>query len=411
MNILWLTNIKPHIVSRMLGENENYFGGWLDDLSNRLLKNNYISFVFLSNAEYSNYYDNFSYHSFCKNSDLSVFFQKVLKNKNYDIINIWGSEYKHSLEMFNIAKKLNYKNIIVSVQGIVSEIAKVYNSYIPYNDFIQLSIHDFIRKSGMLAEKEYFYLNGKHELELIKQINYVIGRTDWDKKVVSQINSKVNYFRLNDSLRDAFYMEPKWKFESCQKYSIFITQAQYPIKGFHLLLRAVNLIRHKYPKIKIYVAGNDPFRLKFYRISSYQLYIKNLIKKFNFKENIEYLGFLNQKQVKEMLLKVNLFVSPSTIENESNSMCEAMLTGTPIVASNVGGISDILEDGVDGYLYDSSDINKLSFLIDKVFSSNGKFNINLNNVIIKANKLFDRDKNYNDLINIYNSIIKDNSIK
>ena len=108
-------------------------------------------------------------------------------------------------------------------------------------------------------------------------------------------------------------------------------------------------------------------------------------------------------------MKVNLFISPSTIENESNSMCEAMLTGTPIVASNVGGISSILTDEVDGYLYDVDDIEKLSSLIDMIFSSKENININLNNVIKKAYRLFDRDKNYNDLINIYNNVINENN--
>ena len=174
----------------------------------------------------------------------------------------------------------------------------------------------------MLVEKDYFYNNGKYEIELLKQVKCVIGRTDWDKKVVSGINSNIKYFRLNDSLRDTFYLEPKWNYNSCQKHSIFITQAQYPIKVFHLLLQAISLIKYKYPDIKIYVAGNNPFNTKFYRLSSYQLYIKKIIKKFELQENI---------------------------------------------------------------------------------------NINLNNVIKKAYRLFDRDKNYNDLINIYNSVINENN--
>lgn len=410
MKILWLTNIKPHIVSRFLGENENCFGGWLDDLSDRLLQDNYVSYVYLSDMEYSKYDNGFSFHSFSKNSDLNSLFYDILSKQNYDIINIWGSEYIHALIMHNVAKKLEYNSIILSIQGIVSEIAKVYDSYINYEDLSKLSIHDFIKHKGMIVEKDYFYNNGKYEVELLKQIKFVIGRTDWDQKIVTGVNSNIKYFRLNDSLRDAFYQEPKWNYFSCQKHSIFITQAQYPIKGFHLLLQAVSLIKYKYPDIKVYVAGNNPFNIKFYRLSSYQLYIKKIIKKYGLQENIQYLGFLNQNDIKETLLKVNLFISPSTIENESNSMCEAMLTGTPIVASNVGGISSILTDGVDGYLYDVDDIEKLSSLIDLVFSSKENINIKLNNVIKKAYRLFDRDKNYNDLINIYNSVIKENNI-
>ena len=125
MKILWLTNIKSHIISRVLGEKENYFGGWLDDLSEKLLQNNYVSFVYLSDKEYFKYNNSFSYHSFSKSSDLNSLFNDILSKQNFDIINIWGSEYIHSLIMYNVAKKLKYKNIILSIQGIVSEIAKV----------------------------------------------------------------------------------------------------------------------------------------------------------------------------------------------------------------------------------------------------------------------------------------------
>lgn len=61
-----------------------------------------------------------------------------------------------------------------------------------------------------------------------------------------------------------------------------------------------------------------------------------------------------------------------------------MLTGTPIVASNVCGISSILTDGIDGYLYDADDIEKLSSLIDLVFSSKENIHIKLNNMIKKS---------------------------
>ena len=153
-------------------------------------------------------------------------FYDILIKQNYDIINIWGSEYIHALIMHNVAKKLEYKSIILLIHGIVSETAKVYDSYINYEDLSKLSIHDFIKHMGMISEKDYFYNNGKYVIELLKQIKFVIGRTDWDHKIVTGVNSNIKYFRLNDSLRDAFYQEPKWNYFSCQKHSIFITQAQ-----------------------------------------------------------------------------------------------------------------------------------------------------------------------------------------
>jgi glycosyltransferase involved in cell wall biosynthesis len=53
----------------------------------------------------------------------------------------------------------------------------------------------------------------------------------------------------------------------------------------------------------------------------------------------------------EQYLGARLFVSPSMIENSSNSVCEAQLVGTPVVASLVGGTMDLVTHRHTGLLY------------------------------------------------------------
>ena len=407
MNILWLTNIEPHIVSRYLNKKENVYGGWLDDISNKLINNYHITFVYKSNKIKIGESNNFSYYSFKENNDNSKYFELVLNKKNYDIIHIWGTEFKHSLVMFNVCSKLNLENkVIVSTQGLVSEISKVYFSNLPKNIINYKTFNEMFRNKNIMAEYEDYNNRGKYEIELLKRIKFAIYRTDWDKKIIKKYNNNANVFRLKDSLREVFYSNEKWSYDNCKKYSIFVSQSNYSIKGFHLLLEAVNIIKNKYPNIIIYTTGYNVFTIPFFKVRTYQLYIKQLIEKYNLKDNVVFLGFLNQIQMKQMYLKSNIFISPSIIENESNSMCEAMITGTPIIASDVGGISTILRDRIDGYLYQVNDINKLSELIDFYFSNTKIYNSLSNNSIERSIELFDRDKNYNDLINIYNEIIK-----
>lgn len=411
VNILWLTNIKPHIISRSFGEKENIYGGWIDDISLKLLKNNHITFLFPSNNIESNFNGSFSYYSFKTSDDYLDIFKNVFKNNNFDIIHIWGTEYKYSYDLFEISK-LFFKNnnVIISLQGIINEIIKVYDSFLPKSVISNRTIKEILCRQNISDQKNDFIDRSNYELLLLKSIHNVIGRTEWDYNAVKSINDNVNYYKCNESMRDIFYSEPKWEYNTCNKNSIFVSQSNYPIKGFHLLLEAVSKIINKYRDLVMYTTGNDLFSIPFYRLNSYQYYIKKLILKYNLKNNIKFLGFLDKNHMKEMYLKTNIFVSPSTIENSSNSISEAMLTGTPIIASNVGGTNSLIRDKIDGLLYKVDDINCLADLIDKCFSSKDLIEGFSKNSKVRANKLFDRDKNYNDLINIYNSVIKENNI-
>ena len=65
-----------------------------------------------------------------------------------------------------------------------------------------------------------------------------MGRTTWDQACTYLINPKVKYHFCNETLRSEFYKD-RWKVENCNKHTIFISQASYPIKGFHKFLEAL----------------------------------------------------------------------------------------------------------------------------------------------------------------------------
>ena len=109
---------------------------------------------------------------------------------------------------------------------------------------------------------------------------------------VKEINNNITYYKLNESMRDAFCND-KWHYDKCEKYTTFVSQSNYPIKGFHLLLEVVSKIKKKYSYIKIYTTGNNIFNISFYRITTYQLYLKRLIVKYGLKDNILFIGYLD----------------------------------------------------------------------------------------------------------------------
>lgn len=95
---------------------------------------------------------------------------------------------------------------------------------------------------------------------------------------------------------------------------------------------------------------------------------------------------------------------PSMIENSPNSIGEAMILGVPVVAANVGGIPSIMDNGTEGYLYPSNDVQKLSEAVCRIFESDElalKFSDNGRK---RAEKLYDKRTNIERLLKIYTQI-------
>jgi len=75
-------------------------------------------------------------------------------------------------------------------------------------------------------------------------------------------------------------------------------------------------------------------------------------------ENVEFLG--NTRNVNEILGKCDLFLLPSEDESFGLAALEAMSCEVPVVASNVGGLRELISHGVDGYLMRVGDVNALA---------------------------------------------------
>ncbi len=235
---------------------------------------------------------------------------------------------------------------------------------------------------------------GKLEVELLQKIKHVIGRTDWDKACVLQANPDVNYHFCNEILRAVFYERAgEWDVSKCERRSIFVSQASYPIKGLHYLLQALPAVLNVFPDAHIYVGGDDPTDKKEFGIIPYGCYLNNLIKELNLEAHVRFLGILPEVEMAERFLRANVFVSASSIENSSNSVCEAMLLGVPIVSSYVGGISNLLLDQSEGFLYPHDATYMLAYYICKIFEDDELAMQMSKKAVSKMQKIANRELN------------------
>jgi len=116
-------------------------------------------------------------------------------------------------------------------------------------------------------------------------------------------------------------------------------------KGITVLLEALEKINEKEKFFEIYIYGScDPNSIHFKRL-----------KKLSF---VKIKG--KYANVKEPFSEIDVLIFPSICyENCPLTLREAMITGTPVIASNIGGIPEIIKDGINGFLFDYNKPEKL----------------------------------------------------
>ena len=102
-------------------------------------------------------------------------------------------------------------------------------------------------------------------------------------------------------------------------------------------------------------------------MTEYHYFLNAEISRLGLNENVEVLPSLNAVSVADQIGKAEVFCLPSLIENSPNSLAEAQLVGAPCVATDVGGVSSMLENEKTGLLVPSGDAASLAYAIRRLF--------------------------------------------
>lgn len=421
MKILWVCNQCIPVIAKHLNMEVSNKEGWLTGLSEKLLSQKdrdlELGICFNAGREYANFKGEFEVTAYGYFDDpdrvwiydesLEKRFSDIIEDFKPDVIHVFGTEYPHTLAVCKAAP--SPEKILIGIQGLCSVYAEHYFDGVPREVINSSTLRDGLKKDNLTEQKDKFVKRGINEIEAIKIAGNVTGRTDWDKNHTGSINPKAKYYFMNETLRSPFY-EGKWVYEKAEKHSLFASQGDYPIKGLHVLLRALPKIKEEYPDVKLYVAGNkitgeDSLKKKIL-IGTYGKYILKLIKEGGLEENVVFLGSLNASAMKERYLKSNAFISPSTMENSPNSVGEAMLLSMPVITSDAGGVRNLLSEK-EGFIFPSLDEEALADCVKKCFSVNGseEQKTMCESARKKAEVTHNADTNYKRLLEIYESII------
>lgn len=333
----------------------------------------------------------------------------VYETARPDIVHIHGTESSLGLSFLNACPEAK---TVVSIQGLTSICHRYFNYGIGFWHILKnCTLYTLLRRGTIFHQKRIFRIKGENEVAIIKKAKHIIGRTEWDKAHCWAINPNAEYHFCNETLRDDFYSGEYWEYKKCNKHTIFLSQAWYPVKGLHMLLMAMPLILREYPDTIIKIGGINITSRKNLKerfcISNYGKIVSGLIKKYSLENNVQFINPLNALEMKEEYLRCNVFVCPSTIENSSNSLGEAQTLGVPCVSSYVGGTADMIPNDACGKLYRFEEIEMLAKCIVDTFKGSETFD----NTTMRRTALARHNRETNSLVqyNIYKDIVDNNN--
>ena len=173
-------------------------------------------------------------------------------------------------------------------------------------------------------------------------------------------------------------------------YKLLFVGRGSPEKGVHILLEAFSIVLRDTPNVQLDIVGSRgkvPFEYlvglhddkskvyelkKFYeegQADSYYRYCEELAKSLGIADKVNFLGGQTYDKMAEIYRKTDVVVNPSYSESFGRSLIEAMASGKPVIASRVGGMTEIINGSGAGLLFEAGDVAAFANLIGSLLKN------------------------------------------
>ena len=371
MRILWTTNIVLPSVASDFGQPNTPFGGWLQSLLSALAANPALRLGVAMRADVKSHRilekDGVEYHVFPSSMrnrhdiDAEVC-ARILEGFAPDILHAHGSEMPSTARFMSTwsgPKVLSLQGILAGIQPMLEGGGSIRPASLAD---IAMSVALRVKSRFMFAPR----LEGENAC--LRRANVVLGRTAWDRAYSRVINPDARYIQCGEILRPEFFSK-QWSRESRQPLTLFLGNAAVPLKGAHVALRALAVLKRSYPSVLLKIAGPAIPGGTFGAWVSYMGYLRRVITTMGLEENVEFLGVLNPEDMANHLMHAHVYVLPSLIENSPNTLGEAMLMGVPSVCSFVGGVPSVAANEKEALFYGATDHVMLAAQVARLLES------------------------------------------
>lgn len=239
-----------------------------------------------------------------------LYLRNFIRNESFDIIHTHGSQDSWITSIAVSLINKNQRPILLRTK----------HNIFPIHDHFLNKIHYSIFK-GMICISDSI-------LQYCKEKN-------WLKNLkFSLIHSAVDY-SLFENAKSSDIRE---KYNLTDNILIGVIARLRDEKGHIYLINAIPQIINNFPKVRFLFIGDGSLKES----------LMKRVKDLNVEQYVIFTGF--RKDVPSILKSIDIFVLPSVSEGLGTAILEAGAAGTPILATNVGGIPDIIDDNETGFL-------------------------------------------------------------
>jgi len=233
---------------------------------------------------------------------------RVTKKFGLEVIHVHYA-IPHATSAF-LAREITGIPYVVTLHGSDVTILGSDSSYMPINVFTIDGANAITAVSGFLAKEAYERLGIKKEIMVIPNFVdveiYAPARASKKRNNRDVVITHISNFR--------------------------------PVKRIQDIVHALNIVVKQAPDAKLLLVGDGPERHA----------IERLIDKLGLKHNIMLTGY--RSDISNVLKCSDIVVLSSETESAPLTLLEGMSTGLPVIATRVGGIPEIVEDGLNGFL-------------------------------------------------------------
>ncbi len=320
--------------------------------------------------------------------------RRVIADFRPDVIHVHGTE-----NAFGLLAACARQPVVVSIQGLLSICELMDPRGRDGSLLLSLSPWLFARGTGTVLDHVALRRAAERERLIIRQCRHIIGRTRWDADVVRVLNPAAHYYHSDEPLRREF-SAVTWDIGLCEADTVYCTMGGYARKGMGTLLRAIALLRDgAAPAVRLRFAGLTLDHSEGGRATARE------IRRLGLTECVANVGTAGPADLARELARARVFALPTHIDNGSNSLSEAMMVGTPAVASAAGGIPTTARDGVEALLVQDGDPYALAGAVARLLDDPGLSQRLSTNARAKALDRHNAQKLRDTVLDIYDDVL------
>jgi glycosyltransferase involved in cell wall biosynthesis len=315
MRIMWTVNIPLPAACKALGLPESPFGGWLTTMTRQLGTVPGVQLGVAMRAPVQSVrsveVDGITYYALPQVGKGGMDAHpddctRILAEFQPDLLHAEGSEMAYTHRMLQAWNGPR----LLSLQGVVNGIAPFYLGGLQLGKAL-LSLR--LRQTAvitMLAVNKWlrFRPRMRDERNTIAMVDHIVGRTQWDHAHAWMLNPTAKYYHCGRTLRPAFH-QARWQRAGCDRHTIFVGNSAVALKGIHVLLEALVLLRKEYPQVRVVIAGEpaNATKKRLSQLFGYPAYLRDRIAEFRLGPHVEFAGLLDEQGIAARMLRSHVY--------------------------------------------------------------------------------------------------------